>query len=160
MKPTHLKSVSVSVSVCSFSLFQQMADVTLRQAGLSDIIKVLRCDTAGLEGTEIVWSTSTCRYIIFSPPGPGHRQIQSYNGGNESSRGTFMRHFLLFIICQSLPNYIQSRYSHHGSCSFYIMYGLQPGIRKLPGRHEHNMPTVLQHFTQSFLSLYCFSSQR
>lgn len=68
------------------------------------------------------------------------RQIQSHDGGNERSHDTFMRRFLLFIICQSRPNYIECRCSHHRSCSFYFIYGLQPWIWKLPGRHKHNMP--------------------
>lgn len=42
--------------------------------------------------------------LFFFIPAPEHRQAPSHDGGNEKSHDTFMRHFLLFIICQSLPN--------------------------------------------------------
>lgn len=59
-------SISVSVSIChapSLFLSKQLVDVTLRQAGLSHIIRVVQCDTVGLRGMKMVWSMST--YMIF-----------------------------------------------------------------------------------------------
>lgn len=50
---------------CISSPSEQLVDVTPRRAGLSHIIKVFLTDAGGLEGTEMVWSTSTCRPVIF-----------------------------------------------------------------------------------------------
>lgn len=52
---------------CSFSLSKRPADVKVRQAGLSHIIRVLQFDAVGLRGTEMVWSTSTWTAIILVP---------------------------------------------------------------------------------------------
>lgn len=67
--------MSIPVSVSSrflphsriFTPSEQLVDVTLqRGGGLSHFIKVPRCDTGGLEGTEMVWSTSMCKPVISS----------------------------------------------------------------------------------------------
>lgn len=73
MKLDDFMSIPVSVSSrflphsCIFAPSEQLVDVTLQQGGgLSHFIKVQRCDTGGLEGTEMVWSTSTCKPVISS----------------------------------------------------------------------------------------------
>lgn len=114
----HCQSVIVFLSQsCSFFLSEQLLDVTQRQAGLSHITTAFKCDTMGLEGTEMVLSVSTCIIPAL---------VQSTDTANEVMRGPVIPSGDIFFPPSSASLCLMAFSTDPAiSCSFYLNLKLE-----------------------------------